>query len=69
MCTTHMDGILNEATNTVHKREAGSSDLQTPCGINYNVSADKLHQTTIEQLVIKPTMTKCRRCFEDVGGY
>lgn len=65
----HMDGILNEVTNTVHKQEFSTSDLKTPCGITYNVSEDQLRQTTIDQLVTTASTTKCGRCFEEGGGY
>jgi hypothetical protein len=64
-----MDGILNEATNTVHKQEPGTSALQTPCGITYNVPEDQLRQTAIDQLVTNATTSKCGRCFDDGGGY
>jgi hypothetical protein len=64
-----MDGLLNEVTNTVHKREAGTSDLRTPCGITYTVSEDQLRQTTLDQHTTSTIATKCGRCFDDGGGY
>jgi hypothetical protein len=64
-----MDGILNEATNTVHRKEPGTVAFQTPCGITYNVPEDQLRQTEIEGLVATTTTTKCGRCFDDGGGY
>lgn len=64
-----MVGILNEATNTVHKQEIGTAGFQTPCGITYNVSEDQLRQATIDELVTSTVTTKCGRCFDDGGGY
>jgi hypothetical protein len=64
-----MEGILNEVTNTVHKQEAGTPSLQTPCGITYNVPEDQLRQTVVDQVVTSPGTTKCGRCFDDGGGY
>jgi hypothetical protein len=64
-----MDGILNEATNTLHKQEPGTSAFQTTCGITYNVPEDQLRQTTIDHLVTNTTTSKCGRCFDDGGGY
>jgi hypothetical protein len=68
MMSSHMDGILNEVTNTVHKQEPGSSALVTSCGVTNNLSEDQLRHTAIEQLVTTTT-TKCGRCFDDGGGY
>lgn len=64
-----MDGILNESTSTVHKQEVGTSALQTPCGITYNVPKDQLRRTSVGQVVTTTTITKCGRCFDDGGGY
>lgn len=58
-----MDGILNEATNTVHKQERSTSALKTPCGITCNVPEDRLRQIVIDKLAT--TTTKCGRCFDD----
>lgn len=69
MRMSHMDGILNDATNTVHKQAIGQSALETPCGVTNNLSKDQLRQTAIEQLVTTSNTTKCGRCFEDGGGY
>ena len=64
-----MEGVLNEKTNTVHKREPGRTALKTPCGIAYTVPQDRLRQTNIDQLVTTTTTTKCGRCFDDGSGY
>jgi hypothetical protein len=64
-----MDGILNEATNTVHRQEPGTSGLKTPCGLTYNVSEDQLRQIATDELVTTTTTTKCGRCFDGGGGY
>lgn len=64
-----MDGILNEVTNTVHKQQIGTLRLQTPCGIAYTVSEERLRPAAIDQAVANTDTTKCGRCFEDGGGY
>jgi len=63
-----MDGVLNEASNTVHKQEVGKQTLESLCGATNNLSKDQLSQAAIDQLV-STTTTKCGRCFEDSGGY
>ncbi len=65
----HMDGILNEVTNTVHKQETGGRELHTVCGVTYNIAVDQLEPGGIDQLVTSPNTSKCGRCFEDGGGY
>lgn len=62
-----MDGILNEITNTIHKREVGSAHLETVCGATYHVAEDHLCRTGLDSQT--NSATKCGRCFEDGGGY
>jgi hypothetical protein len=64
-----MDGVLNEAANTVHKQEVGKQTLESPCGATNNLSKDQLRQAAVDQLVSTTTTTKCGRCFDDGGGY
>jgi len=67
MSIVYMDQILNEVTNTVHKRTPGASAVETPCGVTYNVADDHLRRVSADNLVT--TVTKCGRCFDDGGGY
>lgn len=62
-------GVLNETTRTVHRHETGKSDLQTACGLTYNVDPDRLRRTSIEQATTDFNASKCGRCFDDAGGY
>lgn len=64
-----MDGVLNEVTNTVHKQELGTPDLQTDCGVTHHVPAEHLRSGAIDSLVTSMNTTKCGRCFEGGGGY
>jgi len=69
LCIVHMDGVLNERTNTIHKRELGGHEFQTVCGIACNVPPDHLRSESLDQLVGSVNTTECARCFEDGGGY
>ena len=62
-----MERVLNEVTNTVHKQAIGTSTINTPCGVTYNVADDHLCQISANNLAV--TATKCGRCFDDGGGY
>lgn len=64
-----MDGVLNEATNTIHKHQRGKSDLQTACGATYHISHDNLRMTSIPSGNGKTIVSKCGRCFDGAGGY
>jgi hypothetical protein len=65
-----MDEILNEVTNTVHRREAGGPKCRAACGSTFHLSHDKLRVVSeTEQVTDAVTTTKCGRCFEDGGGY
>jgi hypothetical protein len=64
-----MDGLLNEATNTVHRQSLNERKLHSTCGVTYNVPKDHLRQVAIEREVTATTTSKCGRCFEDGGGY
>lgn len=63
-----MDGILNEVTNTVHRREVGTSALETPCGVTHNLPEEQLRTAALDQIGTTTT-TRCGRCFDDGGGY
>jgi hypothetical protein len=69
MITMHMDGILNEVTSTVHRRDTSEQQLHTICGVTYNVPEDHLQPVTIEQQSSSRVTDRCGRCFEDGGGY
>jgi len=65
-----MDGVLNEVTNTVHKREVGKSRFDTECGVTYHLSEDDLRLLgTVEPDLDERSASKCGRCFDDAGGY
>ena len=70
MLTHIMNGVLNEVTNTVHKRETGGSTFQTVCGATYHVSHDELRIIAVVESELDTTnATRCGRCFDDAGGY
>ncbi|MFB6217592.1 MAG: hypothetical protein ABEH77_00175 [Halobacteriaceae archaeon] len=62
-------GVLNQATRTVHKREAGPGKYQTVCGHTRHVDPDHLLRTAVETATDDRNATKCGRCFDDGGGY
>jgi len=64
-----MHGILNEVTNTVHKRETGQSDFQSACGATAQLSHDKLRVTAVKPDRDGADATRCGRCFDGAGGY
>lgn len=70
-----MDVILNELTETVHKYEAGSSELHAACGVTHHLAPDrlrgprKLRRISLERASIDYDASKCGRCFDDGGGY
>jgi len=64
-----MECVSNEATNTVHRPEAGATHLKTVCSVTYHVPADHLRSAELDPEATTPTATKCGRCFDDGGGY
>ncbi len=64
-----MNGILNEATNTVHRHSAGEQGLQTDCGLTHSVPESHLCQVVVDEHTGAGEKSKCGRCFEDGGGY
>jgi hypothetical protein len=64
-----MDGILNETTNTLHKRETGNQGLEAACGATLHLFADNLQTAAIDSTAGRPETSKCGRCFDGVGGY
>ncbi|MFC4541084.1 hypothetical protein ACFO5R_03965 [Halosolutus amylolyticus] len=60
-----MDGVLNEATNEVHKHEAGESDFRTRCGSAAHVSHDSLRLISIERATRESAASRCSQCFGD----
>lgn len=67
--TRAMRGVLNEATDTVHKREPGESDFQTACGATAHVPHDDLRVAPVDPTVASTNASKCGRCFDDGKGY
>jgi hypothetical protein len=66
---TERSGILNETTMTLHKRETGTADPQTPCGHTYHVAHERLRIVEIETVTEDREVTRCGQCFDDAGGY
>jgi hypothetical protein len=64
-----MEGLLNETTDTLHKRETGRSDLAAVCGATSHVSHDNLRMAAVETAATSPETSKCGRCFDSAGGY
>ena len=64
-----MDGVLNEATNKVHRHEAGESDFRTYCGAAVGVSHDSLRLISVERAISESIASRCGRCFDDGLGY
>ena len=64
-----MDAVLNEHTNTVHKREDDATDLHTSCGVTSHVDDHQLESMPVRRAVADRDASKCGRCFEDGGGY
>lgn len=64
-----MDGVLNETTMTVHKRKPGGADVDTVCGLTFQVNPEQLRTAAVDQATSAYDASKCGRCFEDAGGY
>ena len=67
--TYHMNGVLNETTNKLHRHKTGRSDFRTTCGATVHVTHDNLRLIAIERAVADTNVTKCGRCFADGSGY
>lgn len=63
------DGIVNENTDTVHKRKRGNTEFHTHCGVTRHLAREQLRNTSVEQAVANAAISKCGRCFPDGGGY
>lgn len=65
-----MDGVLNDATGTVHRlRSNGEMDAQSACGATRHVPGDHLQPAPVDQALDDDSVTRCGRCFDGVGGY
>jgi len=65
----HGDGVLNENTITVHKRQAGEAGVRTECGGARHVEREPLRCLSVERATDGAEASKCGRCFRGVGGY
>ncbi|WP_265109672.1 hypothetical protein [Halosolutus halophilus] len=63
-----MDGVLNEATNKVHKHELGETDFRTYCGAASHVSHDSLRLISVERATRESSASRCSQCFGDADG-
>lgn len=66
---THENGVLNETTDTVHKRKEGEPGFQTDCGVSRHLTRDQLRSVAVERAIDGSETSKCGRCFPDGGGY
>lgn len=64
-----MEGVLNEATDTVHRADPEGDALETACGLARDVDAEWLRTVRVERAVDADEARKCGRCFEEAGGY
>jgi len=64
-----MDGVLNEVTGTVHRREPGAAEPRATCGVTYHLDVDRLNEMSVERATVYRDARKCGRCFEDGHGY
>lgn len=64
-----MYGVLNEETDTIHRRAGDGSDCRTTCGATTHVADDHLRVTSVERALAESGSSKCGRCFVDGGGY
>ena len=64
-----MDGVMNERTNTVHRRLGGDGKLQSVCGVTTNLSQEQLHLVEIERASEDEGGEKCGSCFVDGRSY
>ncbi|SEW02302.1 hypothetical protein [Natrinema salifodinae] len=63
-----MKGVLDETTNSLHKREPGRSDFQTSCGATAHVAHEHLRLISVDQ-ALDGDANRCDRCFTDDDGY
>jgi hypothetical protein len=63
------NGVLNETTNTIHRRDATRPGLESVCGVTYTLSKEYLRPAAIDRSGSQPEITRCGNCFEDGGGY
>ncbi len=64
-----MDVVLNESTETVHRRKAGGSDRHTVCGITRSLDPETFQTISVELAATEYAADKCGRCFDGEGGY
>lgn len=70
-----MDVVLNERTETVHRRTSGSSELETACGVEGRLDSDQsrrpdqLQRVPLEAASSEYDISKCGRCFDEGNGY
>ena len=64
-----MDGVMNERTNTVHRRAGEKERLQSVCGVTTNLSQEQLHPVEIERASEHEGGEKCGSCFVDGRSY
>jgi hypothetical protein len=64
-----MEGVLNERTDTVHRKGEQNPHSRTKCGATTDVSHDDIRAVRVERAVDDLDACRCGRCFSDAGGY
>ena len=62
-----MRGVLNERTNTVHRRLGEDGTLQSVCGVTRNLTQEQLYPVEIDRA--SEDGEKCGSCFVDGRSY
>lgn len=66
---TSVNGLLNETTMTVHRKEPGASQLSSACGHTYHVEHGQLQEIAVNRALVQLNATKCGVCFDSGRGY
>ena len=64
-----MKGVLNERTETVHKKGVENPYSRTKCGATNDVSHNEIRAVLVQRAVDEYEACRCGRCFSDAGGY
>jgi hypothetical protein len=62
-------GVLNEATEMVHKHEPERAQGRAECGATNTATHDRISVVPVEQALNREDTSNCGRCFGDAGGY
>jgi len=62
-------GVLNEATEMVHRYEPERARGKAECGATNTATHDQIRVVPVEEALNRADVSKCGRCFGDAGGY